>query len=185
MDSLFRLFRTSIAPLLCLYALTVAAWAAPLRPQLRVTGYVITADLDPAVHHLTATAAVTFTALEDLTSPIFELNNGLQITKVTDANGKPLQSERLTTNSTVRFNLDAPIPKGTSTTYNFEYSGTLTGSDTSPVSGIKLASIDDPISILLYPGAWFPKTGLYTDRFTAEMHIRVPSDERVVGSGIA
>ena len=26
-------------------------------------------------------------------------------------------------------------------------------------------------------------TGLYTDRFTAEMHIRVPGDERVVGSG--
>jgi tetratricopeptide (TPR) repeat protein len=26
-------------------------------------------------------------------------------------------------------------------------------------------------------------TGLYTDRFTAEMHIRVPSDERVIGSG--
>ena len=41
----------------------------------------------------------------------------------------------------------------------------------------------DPISILLYPGRWFPMVGLYTDRFTAEMHIRVPSDERVVGSG--
>ncbi len=163
--------------------LTATLWAAPVRPQLSITGYVITADLDPAVHHLTTTAAVTFTALEDLTNPIFELNNGLQINKVTDASGKPLEFERLTSNSTVRFTLATPIPKGTSTTYNFEYSGTLTGSGTSPVSGIKLASIDDPISILLYPGAWFPMTGLYTDRFTAEMHIRVPSDERVVGSG--
>jgi hypothetical protein len=150
---------------------------------MHVTGYVIHADLDPATHHLAATAAVTFTALEDLTSPTFELNNGLRITKVTDADGKALQSERLTTSSTVRFTLDTPIAKGSNTTYNFEYSGTLTGSDTSPVSGIKLASIDDPISILLYPGAWFPMTGLYTDRFTAEMHISVPSDERVVGSG--
>lgn len=166
-------------------ALTVAALAAPARPQLSITGYVITADLDPATHHLAATAAVTFTALEDLTDPIFELNNGLQISKVTDAKGKPVESERLTNTSTVRFNLQTPIPKGTSTTYKFEYAGTLTGSDTSPVSGIKLASIDDPISILLYPGAWFPMTGLYTDRFTAEMHIRVPSGERVVGSGIA
>ncbi len=183
MHPLSRHLRVLVTALLPICILTATLWAAPVRPQLRVTGYVITADLDPAVHHLTATAAVTFTALEDLTSPIFELNNGLQITKVTDASGKPLQSERLTGNSTVRFTLDTPIPKGTSTTYNFEYSGTLTGSDTSPVSGIKLASIDDPISILLYPGAWFPMTGLYTDRFTAEMHIRVPSDERVVGSG--
>jgi hypothetical protein len=180
----FRHLRTSVA-LLSLCILSATLWAAPARPQLRVTGYVITADLDPAVHHLSATAAVTFTALEDLTNPIFELNNGLQITKVTDASGKPLESERLTSNSTVRFTLATPIPKGTSATYTFEYSGTLTGSDTSPVSGIKLASIDDPISILLYPGAWFPMNGLYTNRFTAEMHIRVPSDERVVGSGIA
>jgi peptidase M1-like protein len=180
-----RYLRVLVTALLPACTLAAPLWAAPLRPQLRVTGYVITADLDPAVHQLTAKAAVTFTALEDLTAPVFELNNGLKITKVTDASGKPLESERLTGNSTVRFNLANPIPKGTSTTYNFEYSGVLTGSDTSPVSGIKLASIDDPISILLYPGAWFPMTGLYTDRFTAEMHISVPSDERVVGSGVA
>jgi hypothetical protein len=183
MDSPFRLLRTSVAILLPLCVLTATVWAAPVKPQLQITGYVITADLDPAAHHLTATAAVTFTALEDLTAPIFELNNGLQITKVTDAANKPLNSERLATNSTVRFTLATPLPKGTTTTYTFEYAGTLEGSDTSPVSGIKLASIDDPISILLYPGAWFPMTGLYTNRFTAEMHIRVPGDERVVGSG--
>jgi len=180
-----RYLRVLVTALLPICLLTVPLWAAPVQTQLHVTGYVINADLDPAVHHLTATAAVTFTALEDLTSPVFELNNGLKITKVTDASGKALESERLTNNSTVRFTLATPIPKGTSATYNFEYSGTLTGSDTSPVSGIKLASIDDPISILLYPGAWFPMTGLFTDRFTAEMHIRVPSDERVVGSGVA
>ncbi|HEV2709638.1 MAG TPA: M1 family aminopeptidase [Edaphobacter sp.] len=181
----FRYLRVLVTALLPACILAAPLWAAPVRLQLRVTGYVITADLDPAVHQLTAKATVTFTALEDLTSPIFELNNGLKITKVTDASGKLLESERLTSNSTVRFNLANPIPKGTSATYNFEYSGTLTGSDTSPVSGIKLASIDDPVSILLYPGAWFPMTGLYTDRFTAEMHISVPSDERVVGSGVA
>jgi len=156
---------------------------APVRPQLQVTGYVITADLDPSANRLTATAAVTFTALEDLTTPTFELNNGLQLTKLTDAARKPLESERLTTNSTVRITLGNPMPKGTTTTYNFEYTGVLTGADTSPVEGIKLAAVADPISILLYAGRWFPMTGLFTNRFTAEMHIRVPSDERVVGSG--
>jgi hypothetical protein len=150
---------------------------------MQITGYVISADLDPAVNRLTATADVTFTALEDLTTPTFELNNGLQVTKVTDAKGQSLESERLTNNSTLRFTLVNPLPKGTSTTFHFEYAGTLKGADTSPVEGIKLASVEDPISILLYPGRWFPMTGLFTNRFTAEMHIRVPSDERVVGSG--
>ncbi len=186
MSAFSRTFRTCAFVLLPLCAVTVIAYAAPpTRPQLQVTGYVITADLDPAVNRLTATADVTFTALEDLSSATFELNNGLQLTKVIDAKNQPLESERLTQNSTVRFSLATPLPKGSSTTWHFEYSGTLKGADTSPVEGIKMAAVEDPISILLYPGAWFPlpTPGLYTDRFTAEMHIRVPSDERVIGSG--
>jgi hypothetical protein len=179
----FRNLRAPAAILFFLCLLAANVWAAPAKPQLQITGYVISADLDPAVNRLTATAAVTFTALEDLTSPVFELNNGLQINKVTDSAKKPLTAERLTNNSTVRFSLTNPIPKGTSTTFYFEYAGALKGSETSPVEGIKLASIEEPISILLYPGRWFPMVGLYTNRFTAEMHIRVPSDERVVGSG--
>ena len=175
--------RKSIAALAFLSFLSFTAWAAPAKPQLQVTSYAIDADLDPATHHLSATAKVTFTALEDLAAPVFELNNGLQITQVTDAKNTSLEAERLTNNSTVRFNLANPIPKGTSTTYTFVYGGTLEGTETSPVEGIKLASIDDPISILLYPGRWFPMVGLYTSRFTSEMHIRVPGDERVVGSG--
>jgi len=45
----------------------------------------------------------------------------------------------------------------------------------------------DPISMLLYAGRWFPLStpGLFTDRFTAEMHIRVPADYTAVGSGTA
>jgi hypothetical protein len=183
MPAHFRTLRTSPPRLLILCLLTATAWAAPAKPQLQITNYLISADLDPSVNRLTATADVTFTALEDLTTPTFELNNGLQLTKVTDAKGQPLESERLTNNSTVRFTLATPLPKGTTTTYHFEYSGTLKGADTSPVEGIKLASIEDPISILLYPGRWFPMTGLFTNRFTAEMHIRVPSDDRVIGSG--
>jgi tetratricopeptide (TPR) repeat protein len=181
MSPLSRIVLSSAVLPLCLLAAT--AWAAPVRPQIQITGYVITADLDPAVNRLTATADVTFTALEDLSTPTFELNNGLQLTKVSDVKNQPLESERLTSTSTVRFNLANPLPKGTTTTFHFEYAGTLKGADTSPVEGIKMASVEDPVSILLYPGAWFPMTGLYTNRFTAEMHIRVPSDERVVGSG--
>ena len=146
-------FRTVAAAILAVCALAIPAWrfasAAPVRPQINVTGYVITADLDPAVNRLTATAEVTFTALEDITSATFELNNGLAITKLTDSKGAALNSERLTNNSTVHVNLTTPIVKGTSTTFHFEYSGALVGSETSPVEGIKLAAVADPIAMLL------------------------------------
>ncbi len=163
-----------------------AALAAPVRPQFKVTNYGISADIDPATNKLSATALVTFTALEDLSTPSFELNNGLALTSAIDAQNHQLTGERLTQQNAIRFTLSQPVLKGTSTTWTFTYSGTLTGSDTSPVEGIKLAAIADPISILLYPGRWFPMspTGLYTDRFTAEMHIRVPAGERVIGSGL-
>jgi len=183
MSPLSLTLRTPAATLLSLFLVAMTASAAPVKPQIQITGYVISADLDPAVNRLTATADVTFTALEDLSSPTFELNNGLQITKATDAKGQQVQYERLTNNSTVRLTPAAPLPKGTTTTFHFEYSGTLLNADSSPVEGIKLAAVADPISILLYPGRWFPMTGLFTNRFTAEMHIRVPGDERVVGSG--
>ena len=185
--SLARSLAPALVVLLFLGVLALPAWftasAQRSRPQLNITGYVINADLDPASSKLTATADVTFTALDDLTQPVFELNNGLNITKLTDSTGTALNSERLTTNSTVHITLATPIATSTTTTFHFEYSGVLTGSDTSPVEGIKLAALADPISILLYAGRWFPMTGLFTDRFTAQMHIRVPTDYTAVGSG--
>jgi hypothetical protein len=178
-----RSVRTSLTALAALLVSTVAAFAAPARPGINITAYNISADLVPASNTLTAIAIVTFTATEDTTTPSFELNNGLQLTKVTDAKNTSLESERLSTTNTVRFSLPNPLAKGSVNTWTFYYTGKLVGADTSPVEGIKLAAIADPISILLYPGRWFPMTGLFTDRFTAEMHIRVPSDETVVGSG--
>ena len=181
--------RRGIASLLGLslvFAIACAteASAAPLRPPMQITGYVITADLEPATNKLSATAAVTFSALEDLTAVNFELNSGLAISKLTDAAGKPLVADRVSANAAqVHVTLAQPMLKGTSTTWTFEYAGALVGVETSPVEGIKLAAVADPISILLYPGRWFPMTGLYTDRFTAAMHIRVPADERAIGSG--
>ena len=172
-----------IAALAILCLTTVAAYAAPARQQINITAYNISADLVPATNQLTAIAIVTFTALDDLPIVSFELNNGLALTKVTDGHNTPLPSERLSTNSSVRFTLATPLAKNSTNTWTFEYTGKLVGAETSPVDGIKLAAVGDPISILLYPGRWFPMTGLFTDRFTAEMHIRVPSDETVVGSG--
>lgn len=177
-------FARRLAFLLAAVLLPCAAFAAPLpRPQFQITAVKIDADIEPSVARLTATAQVTFTTLEDIQVAVFELNNGLRITSITDSTGTALQSDRNPTTSTVNVALPAPIAKGTSTTFTFAYTGSLNGADTSPVEGIKFAAIADPISILLYPGRWFPMSDLYTHRFTAEMHIRVPKGETVIASG--
>ena len=167
-------------------ALTVAGLSASAqssRQPLNVTGYTIDAQLDPVAQRLTATAAVTFTAVQDLTSATFELNNGLRITKITGADGKPLDSDRDARRSTVTVSLPTNLPAGTSTTFTFAYSGILKEADTSPVEGIKTAALGDPVSMLLYPGRWFPMVGLYTDRFTMTLRATVPGDQTAVGSG--
>ena len=168
-------------------ALTVASLGASAqsstRQPLNVTGYTIDAQLDPVAQRLTATAAVTFTAVQDLTSATFELNNGLRITKITGVDGKPLDSDRDARRSTVTVSLPSNLPAGTSTTFTFAYSGILKEADTSPVEGIKTAALGDPVSMLLYPGRWFPMVGLYTDRFTMNLHATVPGDQTAVGSG--
>jgi tetratricopeptide (TPR) repeat protein len=160
--------------------------AVPLRPQIDVTGYVIHVDLDPATGRLNAAAAVTFTALEDLDAAVFGLNNALQVESVNDGAHASLNCVRNAADSTVSVTPTAVMSKGSSVTWTFTYAGvpTLT---TSPVSGIDFVQVHDPVSALLYPGRWFPIAlpGLFTDRFTAEMHVTVPTGETVVGSGAA
>jgi tetratricopeptide (TPR) repeat protein len=172
------------AVMLAVFAVPSAYAAIPIRQQIDVTGYVIHADLDPASGKLSATAVVTFTALDDLNVAVFGLNNALQIVSIVDGKNPALNYERNVSDSTVRVTPAAILTKGSSATWTFTYAGVPTV-DTSPVDGIKFVQVSDPVSVLLYAGRWFPISmpGLFTDRFTAEMHITVPKDETVVGSG--
>jgi tetratricopeptide (TPR) repeat protein len=165
-------------------AVTNARAAVPLRPQIDVTGYVIHVDLNPATGRLSATAAVTFTALEDLDAAVFGLNNALQVESVSDGAQASLACVRDTADATVSVTPASVVRKGSSVTWTFTYAGVPTLA-TSPVSGISFVQVDDPVSALLYPGRWFPIAlpGLFTDRFTAEIHVTVPTGETVVGSG--
>ena len=158
--------------------------AVPLRPQIDVTGYVIHVDLNPATGRLSATAAVTFTALEDLDVAVFGLNNALQVESVSDGAQASLACVRNAADSTVSVTPATVVSKGSSVTWTFTYAGVPTLA-TSPASGIDFVQVHDPVSALLYPGRWFPVAlpGLFTDRFSAEMHVTVPSGETVVGSG--
>jgi aminopeptidase N len=162
--------------------LSLPSWAAE-KMRLRVDDYQIEAELAPHSHKLTARAKVKFTALEDLNVATFELHNGLRVTKVLDERNKALSAERVTQDSTVRVPWPNGMSKGASTTLTFEYEGTLDSADDSPVQGLKLASVGDDTSYLLYAGRWFPVNAYGINRFTATISITVPAHMVVIGSG--
>jgi aminopeptidase N len=169
--------------LTALLGLAAPHLSAAERSNINITGYVINAQLDPAQHTMKATARVTFTATDTVSSAIFELHNALKVDSVADGQNHQLSGER-GPNATVSVALPNPMSKGASSTLTFVYEGTLSGSEESPVEGLKLAVVGDPISYLLYAGRWFPMVGYLTDRFTAEIHLTVPAGYRVIGSGI-
>src|ERR1700723_1460407 len=152
------------------------------RSNISITGYVINAQLDPAEHTLKATARVTFTATDNVNAAIFELHNALKVDNVVDDQHHQLSGER-GPNATISVALPNPLSKGANATLTFVYEGILSGSEESPVEGLKVATIGDPISYLLYAGRWFPMVGYMTDRFTANIHVQIPSGYRVIGSG--
>jgi tetratricopeptide (TPR) repeat protein len=168
--------------------LVVAALSAPLmaqraeRPALAVSGYVIDAEIDTTTHHLKATATVSFMAPETLEVASFGFHPALKVTKISDDAGKLLTGER-SADGTIRVTPASPFVRSQVMKWTFEYEGTITGNEDGPIEGLKLAAIQEPITYLLYPARWFPMTGYLTNRFTAEMHIRVPQGMRVFASG--
>ncbi|MGC2403115.1 MAG: M1 family aminopeptidase [Acidobacteriaceae bacterium] len=179
----FRRLPRVLVVLTALLALAGPQLFAAERSNINVTGYVIDAQLDPAEHTLKATARVSFTATDTVSAAVFELHNALKVENVTDEHGRQLSGER-GPNATISVALPNPISKGASSTFIFVYSGTLSGSEESPVEGLKVASIGDPITYLLYAARWFPMVGYLTDRFTAEIHVTIPAGYRVIGSGL-
>jgi tetratricopeptide (TPR) repeat protein len=153
------------------------------KARLHVDDYQITVELLPETHHLTAHAVVKFTALEELSTVTFQLNNALRITKLVDADNKPLVPERNTQDSSVRFALNNGLSKGATTTVTFDYEGTLENADDSPVQGLKLAYIGPDTSYLFYSGLWFPVSGYGANRFTSTISVTVPAHMIAIGSG--
>ena len=171
-----------IAAALLMVLLAAATLAsAQQTPALDVTGYNIDATLNPANHMLTATATVTFKPLQALPVVEFQLHGALKVDSLTDASGTALNGQR-GPNETILVTPASPLTVDQSYTWTFHYSGALEGSG-GPVPGLKLAYVGDPITYLLYAGAWFPMTGYQTDRFTADITVHVAAGYTVVGSG--
>jgi hypothetical protein len=175
--------RTRSAYLLVVLALVAVVAQAAEKPRMRVDDYQLAVELLPETHHLSAHAIVKVTALEDLSTASFQLNNSLRVTKLVDANNKPLNPERNTGDSSIRFALNASLKKETSTTFSFDYEGTLENGDDSPVQGLKLAYVGPDTSYLLYSGLWFPVAGYGVNRFTSTISVTVPAHMIVIGSG--
>ena len=155
------------------------------RSRIDVQHYVITAEINPDTQSVSAVAAVRFAALEDgISSAVFELNNALNASKVTDSTGRPLSAARVPQEFSIRVSLPEPLNKGQSATVTFHYEGKLAGAEESPVPGIRFAAIHPEYSYLLYPSRWFPVSGYTSDRYTYEAKITVPAGYSVLASGI-
>jgi len=161
----------------------VAPLQAAEKPRIQAEDYTIEAKISPQSHKLTARATVKFVTLDDISIASFELHNALRVTQVTDSHGNALPVERVSQDSTVRVALPSGMSKGQESTLTFDYEGVVTSADDSPVPGLKLAYVGDPITYLLYSGRWFPVTNYGIDRFTARLKITAPQEYTVVASG--
>jgi aminopeptidase N len=154
------------------------------RAQIDVDNYTIDAQINPDTQTVTARAVIRFVPLDDRTTTLtFELNNALAISRIVDDKGQTLQSTRNASDHTVRVSFPNGLAKGQPATVTFNYDGRLTGSEESPIYGIKFAAIQNDYAFLLYPARWFPVSGYSVDRFTSTINVTVPAGFKVVGSG--
>ncbi|HTT65561.1 MAG TPA: M1 family aminopeptidase [Bryobacteraceae bacterium] len=186
---MYRSSKAGLGPVvfavLAMVSFAAATPAQERRSRIRVDHYTINAEIQPATQSLTATADVRFAPLDSNTTSVsFELNNALNVSRVVDSKGNPVNDTRNQQDFTVRLSFDQPLPKGEPATLKFAYEGRLSGSEDSPVYGIKFAAIHPDYAFLLYPARWFPISGYTTDRFSADLNITVPSGYQVLGSGL-
>src|SRR5260370_7199407 len=159
------------------------AWGQDKHPRIEVQNYTIDADINPRTQSIVATAKVNVTWVEDENEGVFELNNGLRVSKAGDGSGKPLQTERNAQDFSVKVSFPGALHKNQACEISLSYDGKLTGNEDSPVSGIKFAALHPDFGYLLYPARWFPVNEYTGNRFTADVRVTAPSEYRVIASG--
>ena len=153
------------------------------RARIDVQNVVLDAQINPTAQTLNATAKVTFIPLDNTSSVTFELNNSLNLTRVTDLEGRQITASRFGEDMSVRLSLPQVLPKGQPATLTFVYGGKLSGQEDSPVFGIKFAAITPDVAYLMYPARWFPVSDYTVDRFASDFKVTVPEGYRVIASG--
>src|SRR6202795_4337037 len=153
------------------------------RARIDVQTVALDAQINPTAQTLNATAKITFIPLDNTSTVTFELNNALNLTRVTDLEGRQVTASRFGEDMSVRLSLPQALPKGQPATLTFVYEGKLTGQEESPVFGIKFAAITPDVAYLMYPARWFPVNDYTVDRFSSDFKVTVPDGYRVVASG--
>jgi tetratricopeptide (TPR) repeat protein len=167
-----------------LAALGFAQERQQARIRIDVQSYTIDARIDPQAQTLAATAHVAFVPLDDTSTLSFELNNALNLSKVTGEDGREVPASRLQQDMSVRLSLPQTLRKGKASSLTFVYDGKLNGSEESPVFGIKFAAIHPDFAYLMYPARWFPVNDYTVDRFSSDLKVTVPAGYKVLASGI-
>jgi aminopeptidase N len=174
----------ALGAVLVALAMAPGAGGQERRARIEVDLVTIDAEISPSAQTLTAKAALQFTPLDDsVSSATFDLNNALNVSRVSDSKGAEIPASRNQADSSVRLTFERPLAKGQAVTITFYYDGKLTGQEESPVYGVKFAAIHPDFAYLMYPARWFPVAGYSTNRFAADFRITVPQGYGVVGSG--
>lgn len=154
------------------------------RAAIDVESYKINATISLEQQSLESQAEVRFIPQDDRALTVaFELHNSLELRKVTDSQGRTLNTSRTIEDFTVRVNFAEPLQKGQPVTVNFSYGGTLRGDEESPIYGLAFAAIKPDRAWLLYPARWFPVSGYTADRYTMELTVQAPSGYRILTDG--
>ncbi len=170
---------------LLILAFAAVGPAQERRSRIDVEHYVISAEIDPGAQTIRAVVQVRFMPLDEgITSAYFELNNAMNVSRITDGAGRQLPASRSQEDFSIRVSFPEPLPKSTAAVLTFTYEGALTGAEESPIAGVRFAAIHSDYSYLMYPARWFPVNGYTADRYTYEMNVTVPAGNRVLASGL-
>jgi aminopeptidase N len=182
---LATLAATLSAATLSMISLRAAEDRGDRRPRIDVQSYAVDAEVNPHTQTITAHVQVRFIPLDnELSSASFELNNALNVSSIVDDAGRQIPASRNTQDFSLRLSFPTPLAKGKPSTLTFTYDGRLSGSEDSPVYGVKFAAIHNDFAYLMYPARWFPVNDYTTDRYTADLRITVPSGFKVLASGL-
>jgi aminopeptidase N len=188
--------KQSLSGLWCAALLVYAAAATPAAAQFRpapsaagridIESIQVNADVNPRTQSLLAEARIRFRALDDrLYNTTFELHNALTVTGVADAAGQRLDAARNSQEFNFKVNFEPPVAKDEVKEIVVRYEGNLTGTEESPVYGIKFAAIKPEYAFLLYPARWFPVSGYTADRYASEFSITTPAGYKVLSGGLS
>ncbi len=173
----------NIALIAALAASLASAQPRRVDAKIDVEKYTIEAKVDPIKQTIAAKVKMDFTPQDEATEFTLGFHQALELHTITDASGTPAIGSRLP-DSNIRISLQQALPKGKPTSLTFDYEGKLTGSEESPVWGIKFAAIHEDNAYFMYPARWFPVNDYTVDRFSMDLKVTVPADFNVAASGL-